>query len=133
MNGLPVSEWMLRSGDEVQMGRFRIVYEAARGPAEGDTTRAAAPAPPLDLAERAVLLALARSVASDTDLEAGTDRALARALDLDDDEVKRRIRHLYDKFDIAPGRGRRTRLVNEAAKRRAFSAGELRARSDGDG
>jgi hypothetical protein len=45
---------------------------------------------------------------------------------MDEDEVKRRIDDLFEKFDIAPGRGRRTRLVNEAAMRRAFGAWELR-------
>jgi hypothetical protein len=109
----------------VQIGRFQLVFGVDRGADEGDTTRAAAPAPPLDLAERAVLLTLARSVA-DADVELGSDRAIARTLQMDEDEVKRRIDDLFEKFDIAPGRGRRTRLVNEAAMRRAFGAWELR-------
>jgi len=132
VNGVPVAEWTLRSGDEVQIGRFHLVFEVDRSSEEGDTTRAADAAPPLDLAERAVLLELARSVALDADVEAGSDRAIARTLDMDEDEVKQRIHDLFEKFEIVPGRGRRTRLVNEAAMRRAFGAWELRGRDGED-
>jgi hypothetical protein len=131
VNGVPVAEWTLRPGDDVQIGRFHLVFAVDRGMVEGDTTRAAAAAPDLDLVERAVLLTLARSVAADADVEAGSDRAIAQKLDMDVDDVKRRIHDLFEKFDIAPGRGRRTRLVNEAAMRRAFGAWELRDH-DGD-
>ena len=132
VNGKPVSDWALRPGDEVRVGPLRLVYHAEPGAKDGDTTRAVDRPPPLEETERTVLVALARSLASDAAPEAGTDRAFAAALHLDDDEVKRQLRRLYDKFDIPPGRGRRTRLANEAAKRGAFSASDLHDRHGGD-
>ncbi len=129
VNGRRLSgERPLWPGDEMQVGRTRLVF---RGDGYGDdapVTQRADPPPPMTPRERDVLVALCRPVL-DGDLftEPASIRQVARALGVTDAAVKQHLLHLYDKFGVyvEPSR-RRVVLANEAVRRGAVTLADLR-------
>jgi hypothetical protein len=116
----------LRHGDEIRVGRTRLVFRDPLAPA-GAATEAEQGPPALTARERDVLLALCRPLL-DRDLftEPAPTRAIADELVITPAAVKQHLAHLYEKFGIAPGDDqRRARLANEALRRGAVSLTEL--------
>jgi FHA domain-containing protein len=120
-----VGERGLHSGDEILLGRLRLLF---RGPAGGKETAAIAEAPPLTPRERDVLLALCQPLLTgDAFTEPASIRAIAAELVVSEAAVKQHLTRLYVKFDVAAEtERRRVRLANAAVARGAVKLGDLR-------
>ena len=116
----------LRPGDEIVLGRLRLLFH---GPARGKETASIAQAPPLTQRERDVLLALCRPLLmGDAFTEPASIRAIAAELVVSQAAVKQHLSRLYVKFDLgAHGERRRVQLANAAVSRGAVKLGDLRA------
>ena len=121
-----VGERALHSGDEIVLGRLRLVLH---GPTPGKPTAAIAQPPPLTARERDVLQALCRPLLTgDAFTEPASTRAIASELVVSEAAVKQHLSRLYDKFDIgAQEERRRVQLANAALARGAVKLGDLRA------
>jgi DNA-binding CsgD family transcriptional regulator len=124
--GRIIGEHALHSGDEIVLGRLRLLF---RGPATtGAETAAIAQPPPITPRERDVLVALCRPLLTgDAFTEPASIRAIAAELVVSEAAVKQHLSRLYDKFDVgAEGERRRVRLANAAVARGAVTLGDLR-------
>ena len=124
--GRIIGERALHAGDEILLGRLRLLF---RGPVgSGKETAAIAQPPPLTPRERDVLLALCRPLLTgDAFTEPASIRAIAAELVVSDAAVKQHLSRLYDKFDVgAEGERRRVQLANAAVSRGAVKLGDLR-------
>jgi DNA-binding NarL/FixJ family response regulator len=122
------SEHRLRNGDEIRFGSSRLVFRLRNAPVSS-VTAAAEPAPHVTRREREVLVALCRPLLDgDMFTEAAAVTAIAADLVVTEAAVKFHLGNLYDKFRIADdGDGaRRSRLANEAIRRRALTLSDLR-------
>lgn len=119
-----IGDHVLHAGDEVLLGRLRLVF---RGPAGGVETAAVAQPPPLTPRERDVLLALCRPLLTgDAFTEPASIRAIAAELVVSEAAVKQHLSRLYVKFDLdTPGERRRVLLANAAVARGAVRLGDL--------
>jgi DNA-binding CsgD family transcriptional regulator len=124
--GRIIGERALHSGDEIILGRLRLLFHA---PARGTETAAIAQPPPLTPRERDVLLALCRPLLTgDAFTEPASIRAIAAELVVSEAAVKQHLSRLYDKFDVgAHGERRRVQLANAAVARGAVKLGDLRS------
>lgn len=122
------SERPLRHGDEIRIGRTRIVFRASSATPDVTVTRTADPPPDLTRRERDVLVALCRPVLSaDLFTEPASIRQIAEALFVTEAAVKQHLLRLYDKFGVyESGERRRVRLANEAIRRGAVTLADLR-------
>ena len=117
----------LRHGDELRLGRTRLVFRLA-APAEVDPTEGAAPPPEVTRRERDVLLALCRPLfRGQTFSEPASLREIADELVVTEAAVKQHLARLYEKFGIAADAGRkRVLLANDAVRRGAVTMADLR-------
>jgi DNA-binding CsgD family transcriptional regulator len=119
----------LRSGDEIQVGRVRLVVRMGDSVGEEDQTVGAESPPDLTRREREVLLALCRPmVSADVFREPASVREIASELVVTEAAVKQHLSRLYDKFRIFESEGRRGRLANEAIRRGAVSTAAILGR-----
>jgi pSer/pThr/pTyr-binding forkhead associated (FHA) protein len=126
--GRILGERALHSGDEILLGRLRLLF---RSPARGKETAAVAEPPSLTLRERDVLLALCRPLLTgDAFTEPASIRAIAAELVVSEAAVKQHLSRLYAKFDVAQGERRRVQLANAAVARGAVKLGDLRSTAD---
>jgi pSer/pThr/pTyr-binding forkhead associated (FHA) protein len=118
----------LRQGDEVAVGRTKLVFRAAEPTATTTRTEGAVPSPELTRRERDVLQALCRPLFGDRMFaEPASLREIAAELVVSEAAVEQHLLRLYGKFDIAAGSGnRRSQLANEAVRRGAVTLGRLR-------
>jgi pSer/pThr/pTyr-binding forkhead associated (FHA) protein len=124
-----VGEHALHAGDEIVLGRLRLLF---RGPPRGEKTAAIAQAPPLTQRERDVLLALCRPLLTgDAFTEPASTRAVAAELVVSEAAVKQHLSRLYDKFDVgAEGERRRVQLANAAVSTGAVKLSDLQPERD---
>jgi predicted component of type VI protein secretion system len=129
LNGKRLSgETRLDPGDELRLGRTRIVLRGSRSADKSRATEATVLAPQLTPRERDVLVALFRPMASgEMFAEPASTRAIAQALWVSEAAVKQHLLRLYEKFRVTDGERRRTRLANEALRCGAISLAEVRA------
>jgi hypothetical protein len=119
-----IGEQALHTGDEILLGRLRVVFHA---PARGTETAAIAQPPRLTQRERDVLLALCRPLLTgDAFTEPASIRAIAAELVVSEAAVKQHLSRLYGKFDVDAGERRRVQLANAAVARGAVKLGDLR-------
>ena len=121
----------IRDGDELTLGRTRVVYRD-RQQAKETTTATLEPPPDLTRREHDVLVELCRPLLSGNPFTQPADvRDIAGRLFVSPAAVKQHLRRLDQKFDIpadvAPDR--RVHLANEAIQRGAVRVADLR----GDG
>jgi DNA-binding CsgD family transcriptional regulator len=118
----------LRHGDEIRIGRTRVIFRSADATPDVTVTRTADPAPDLTRRERDVLVALCRPVLSaDLFTEPASIRQIAEQLFVTEAAVKQHLLRLYDKFGVyESGERRRVRLANEAIRRGAVTLADLR-------
>jgi DNA-binding NarL/FixJ family response regulator len=118
---------ILRHGDEVTVGRTRMVFRAAE-PADSSHTEGTSPPPELTRRERDVLRALCRPLfGGQVFSEPASLREIAAALVVTEAAVEQHLLRLYDKFGIATRTGsRRSQLANEALRRGAITLADLR-------
>jgi FHA domain len=134
LNGEKISaERVLRSGDELRVGKSRLVFWEVREGDEatiGEGTISAAPSqlpPRLTRRELEVLVVLCRPLVSDDPFpEAVSVRQMAQELFVTEAAIKQHLQNLYDKFAIATEGERRVRLANEAIRRGAVTRAMLR-------
>jgi DNA-binding CsgD family transcriptional regulator len=121
-----IGEHILHSGDEVLLGRLRLLFH---GPARGAKTAAIAQPPSLTQRERDVLVALCRPLLTgDAFTEPASIRTIATELVVSEAAVKQHLSRLYHKFDVgAQGERKRVQLANAAVARGAVKLGDLRA------
>ena len=124
--GRIVGERALRAGDEILLGRLRLIF---RGPARGTETSAIAQPPALTPRERDVLVALCRPLLTgDAFTEPASIRTIAAELVVSEAAVKQHLSRLYGKFDLSTrDERRRVALANAAVARGAVKLGDLRA------
>src|SRR5262245_1358558 len=124
-----IGEQALHSGDEILLGRLRLLFH---GPARGQETAAIASPPPLTPRERDVLLALCRPLLiGDAFTEPASTRAIAAELVVSEAAVKQHLSRLYVKFDVSTqDERRRVQLANAAVARGAVKLGDLRPPTD---
>jgi hypothetical protein len=124
--GRVIGEHALNSGDEILLGRLRLLFH---GPARGQETAAIAKPPPLTARERDVLIALCRPLLTgDAFTEPASIRAIAAELVVSEAAVKQHLTRLYGKFDVAAdAERRRVQLANAAVARGAVKLADLRA------
>jgi DNA-binding CsgD family transcriptional regulator len=117
----------LRHGDEVRVGRTRLLFRNSTDVGRS-VTQSEAKSPVLTPREHDVLVVLCRPLL-DRDLftEAASIREIADDLVVSEAAVKQHLANLYAKFDVAEGSThRRSRLANEALRRGAVTLGDLR-------
>ena len=126
--GRIIGERALHPGDEILLGKLRLLF---RGPARGKETSAIAEAPPLTPRERDVLLALCRPLLTgDAFTEPASIRAIAAELVVSEAAVKQHLSRLYAKFDVgAHGERRRVQLANAAVSTGAVKLSDLQPRA----
>jgi pSer/pThr/pTyr-binding forkhead associated (FHA) protein len=118
----------LRRGDEIRIGRCRLVFRAETGADPLDATAVPAGVPEVTRRERDVLIALfGGRVPGDVFFEPASTRETAAALHVSDAAVKQHILNLYDKFGLNDSDRNRARLANEALRRGVVSVADLRA------
>lgn len=127
------AERVLRSGDEVRVGKSRLMYWEVKDTAGGrldEETMAATPKdvpPRLTRRELDVLMVLCRPLVSDNPFpEPVSVKQMAGELFVSEAAVKQHLQNLYDKFTIPAGGDRRVRLANEALRRGAVTIAQLR-------
>jgi DNA-binding CsgD family transcriptional regulator len=134
INGEKIStERVLRSGDELRVGKSKLVFWEVRDADEvtvGEATVSVAPtqpAPRLTPRELEVLVVLCRPLVSgDPFPEAVSVKQMAQELFVTEAAIKQHLQNLYDKFAIPPEGERRVRLANEAIRRGAVTLNMLR-------
>lgn len=116
----------LRPGDDIRVGRTRLVYRTDRAGQAAVATEPVQGPPELTRRERDVLVALCRPVlAGDLFTEPASIRQVADALTVTEAAVKQHLLRLYDKFGLHEGTRRRLRLANEAVRRGAVTLADL--------
>ncbi|MDX1882421.1 FHA domain-containing protein [Mycolicibacterium sp. 120270] len=126
------SERVLRSGDEVRVGKSRLVYLESRQAGEPIDEATIVPdasqlPPRLTRREVDVLMVLCRPLVSDDPFpEPVSVRQMAGELFVTEAAVKQHLQNLYDKFSIPTEGDRRVRLANEALRRGAVTIAQLR-------
>jgi FHA domain len=138
INGEKIStERVLRSGDELRIGKSKLVFWEVRDADEmtvGEATVSVAPTQPpprLTPRELEVLVVLCRPLVSgDPFPEAVSVRQMAQELFVTEAAIKQHLQNLYDKFAVAPEGERRVRLANEAIRRGAVTLKMLRDKDD---
>ena len=134
LNGEKISaERVLRSGDDLRVGKSRLIFWEVK---EGDeltgseATISADPAqlpPSLTRRELEVLVVLCRPLVSDDPFPAAASvRRMAQELFVTEAAIKQHLQNLYDKFAIPTEGERRVRLANEAIRRGAVTLAMLR-------
>src|SRR6478735_12537287 len=127
------AERVLRSGDEVRLGKTRVLFWEVRDSGDGprdEETMAAQPnelPPRLTRREVDVLVVLCRPLVSDDPFpEPASVRRMAGELFVTEAAVKQHLQNMYDKFAIPTEGDRRVRLANEALRRGAVTIAQLR-------
>lgn len=126
------SERILRSGDEVRVGKSRLVYLESRQAGEPIDEATIVPdasqlPPRLTRREVDVLMVLCRPLVSDDPFpEPVSVRQMAGELFVTEAAIKQHLQNLYDKFSIPTEGDRRVRLANEALRRGAVTIAQLR-------
>jgi hypothetical protein len=124
--GRIIGERALHSGDEIVLGRLRLLFHS---PTQGKETAAIAEPPRLTQRERDVLVALCRPLLTgDAFTEPASIRAIAAELVVSEAAVKQHLSRLYFKFDVgAQGERRRVQLANAAVSTGAVRLSDLRS------
>ena len=134
LNGEKISaERVLRSGDELRVGKSRLIFWEAKEGDEatgGEATLSAGPAevpPQLTRRELEVLVVLCRPLVSDDPFPAAASvRQMAQELVVTEAAIKQHLQNLYEKFGVPAEGERRVRLANEAIGRGAVTLAMLR-------
>ncbi|OBF27726.1 peptide-binding protein [Mycobacterium sp. ACS1612] len=134
LNGEKITaERVLRSGDEVRVGRSTVVFWEVKDSGDGrldeetKTAQTVELPPRLTRRELDVLVVLCRPLVSDDPFpEPASVRRMASELFVTEAAVKQHLQNLYDKFSIAQEGDRRVRLANEALRRGAVTIAQLR-------
>lgn len=123
----------LRNGDEIILGRTRLVFLDSTEGRRQSTDSLASPPDNLTRMERRVLVELCRPLMSHNAFQPPSSvREIATRLYIGRNAVQAHLSNLYDKFGIAPDgdANRRVVLANEAMQRGAVTIADLDDRRD---
>lgn len=127
------AEKVLKSGDEVRVGKSRMMFWEVKDAGTGrldEETVAATPQdvpPRLTRRELDVLMVLCRPLVSDNHFpEPVSVKQMAGELFVSEAAIKQHLQNLYDKFAVPTEGDRRVRLANEALRRGAVTIAQLR-------
>jgi hypothetical protein len=123
----------LRHGDEVVLGRTRLVFLDSAEGTRPVTDSLAPPPDNLTRTERRVLVELCRPLVSHHAFQPPASvKEIAARLFIGRNAVQAHLSNLYDKFGIEAGAGenRRVLLANEAVQRGAVTRADLDDRGD---
>ena len=125
-----LTERPLRRGDEIRVGRSRLVFRPETSSAQIDPTLTPQGVPTLTRREREVLVALIGGrigrVPNEVFAEPASTREIAAALHVTEAAVKQHLVNLYNKFALVEASERtRARLANEALRRGAVTLADL--------
>ena len=126
-----LGERPLRDGDEVLVGRTRLIYRDKVG-AQEPPTDTLQDAPRLTLREHDILVELCRPLLlGNAFTQPASVHDMAAALVVSTAAIKQHLGRLYDKFDIPEqaGETRRVRLANEALSRGAVAIADIAPRT----
>jgi pSer/pThr/pTyr-binding forkhead associated (FHA) protein len=134
LNGERITaERVLRSGDEVRVGKCRVIFWEVKQTGDGRLDEETVMAQPMELPPRLtpreldVLVVLCRPLVSDDPFpEPASVKRMAGELYVTEAAVKQHLQNLYDKFTIPSEGDRRVRLANEALRRGAVTLAQLR-------
>ena len=116
----------IRHGDEIRLGRTRLVFRdwSDTGTPATEVEEAA---PSLTRREQDVLIALCKPLlARDMFTQPETTKSIAEALVVSEAAVKQHLANLYGKFGVSSDDpARRTRLANEAIRRGSVTIADL--------
>lgn len=123
-----LTERPLHRGDEIRIGRSRLVYRPESSTTAIDLTATPHGVPDLTRRERDVLLALFNGRIPDAAfVEPASTREIATTLHVTDAAVKQHLVKLYDKFALTlPAERTRARLANESLRRGVISVADIR-------
>lgn len=130
-----VSQRQLRHGDEIVVGRTRLVFGDAKAARRPKTDTLEAPPDNITRGEKKVLIELCRPLLLlNPFTPPASEREVAERLFVGPQAVRAHLSRLYDKFGIAPepGVNRRVALANEALQRGAVSLADLEAAGHDD-
>jgi DNA-binding CsgD family transcriptional regulator len=118
----------LRHGDEIRVGRSRLLFRSTVDAAAALTEGEDRP-PTLTARERDVLVVLCRPLlARDLFTEPASIKEIAAELVVSEAAVKQHLANLFDKFDLGSDlSNRRTRLANAAIRRGAVTLADLQS------
>ncbi|HUP85974.1 MAG TPA: FHA domain-containing protein [Acidimicrobiales bacterium] len=121
------SQQRLRHGDEIRVGRSRLLFRSSAD-AAAPRTETESSLPSVTARERDVLVVLCRPrLARDLFTEPASIKEVAADLVVSEAAVKQHLANLYVKFEVGDDVGhRRTRLANEAIRRGAVTLANLR-------
>jgi hypothetical protein len=129
-----IGQSRLRHGDELILGRTRLVFLDSTEAKRPMTDALAPPPDNLTRMERRVLIELCRPLVSYNAFQPPASvREMASRLFIGRNAVQAHLSNLYDKFAIEPGGDRRVILANEAMQRGAVTIADLDDRRDGHG
>jgi DNA-binding CsgD family transcriptional regulator len=121
------SERRLRRGDEIRIGRCRLVFRGEASAEPLEATAVPERVPNVTRREHDVLVAIfGGHLPGEVFLEPATTRQVAEALHVSDAAVKQHLLHLYRKFGLTGPECTRARLAIEALRRGVINAAELR-------
>ena len=127
----------LRDGEEILVGRSRLVFRDRSEKRRPATDALEAPPTNLTRMERRVLVELCRPLVSHNHFQPPASvREIAERLYIGKNAVQAHLSNLNDKFGIddeGDGVGRRVVLANEAMQRGVVSIADLEARSSDEG
>ena len=134
LNGEKITaERVLRSGDEVRVGKSRLVFWEVKDYGDGKLDEETKTAQTVELPPRLtrrevdVLVVLCRPLVSDDPFpEPASVKRMATEMFVTEAAVKQHLQNLYDKFSIPTEGDRRVRLANEALRRGAVTIAQLR-------
>jgi pSer/pThr/pTyr-binding forkhead associated (FHA) protein len=116
---------VIRTGDEIRLGRARLVMRGITSPSSAATAVTDDP-PVLTGREREVLTVLCRPLLSgDPFTEPASVHEIAAALTVSDAAIKQHLGRLYDKFGVLEGTRRRSRLANAVLATGAVNVADL--------
>jgi hypothetical protein len=119
----------LRDGDEIVVGRTRLLFRDRLGTRRRPTDGLVPPPSNLTRMERRTLLELCRPLLAQNAFQPPASvREIAERLYVGKNAVQAHLANLYDKFDIHDGPDRRVALANEAMCRAAVTLADLEDR-----
>jgi pSer/pThr/pTyr-binding forkhead associated (FHA) protein len=128
VNGALITSRKLYDGDEIILGRTKLVLRDSTARKGGGTTRPLRPAPTLTKTEKLVLIELCRPMLSGRAFNPPARvETIANALFVGQGAVRQHLGHLYDKFGIEnePGLDKRLELANAAIQSGAVTRKDL--------
>jgi pSer/pThr/pTyr-binding forkhead associated (FHA) protein len=126
------SQRRLRDGEEILVGRTRLLFRDRDQPRRPATDALASPPADLTRMERRTLIELCRPLLSHNAFQPPASvREIAARLFVGKNAVQAHLTSLYDKFGIHQDANRRVLLANEAVQRGAVTIADLETTVDG--